>query len=319
MKAPLELHLELLRLRRGEELLARLYKNQEMRTPTHFGIGTEGVAVGVCSALNLPHDAVFSHHRCHNHYLACGGSFEALAAELYGKETGCSRGRGGSVHLTARDKGFIASSAILGQMVAVATGAALAFKMRKEPRVAVVFFGEAACEEGVFWESMNYAAIHKLPVLYVCENNLYSTESPLSVRQPHGTDLCDKVWSFGIATARIDGNHVGNVQIATCNALKELKAGPAFMECTTYRWLEHVGPNYDHEMGRTYRSEEELRKWQERCPIKISEAPLLQHAVITREELDALDKSITLELEQAAERARAAPDPDPKTLLENVW
>jgi len=143
MRLRLYLHRQLLRVRHGEQLLARLYKDQGMRTPTHFGLGQEAVAVGVCAALGAE-DVVYSHHRSHNHYLAKGGDFEALAAELYGRETGCSGGRGGSVHLTARDVGFIASSAILGEMVAVATGSALAFKMGGESRVAVSFFGEAA-------------------------------------------------------------------------------------------------------------------------------------------------------------------------------
>jgi len=316
----IELHQQLLRVRHGEHLLARLYKEQEMRPPTHFGLGQEAVAVGVCSALDAD-DVVYSHHRCHNHYLAKGGDFEALAAELYGRQSGCSAGRGGSVHLTARDVGFIVSSAILGETVAVATGSALAFKMDGQPRVAVSFFGEAACEEGVFYESINYAAVHALPILYVCENNLYSTESPLAVRQPAGTDLCERVRAFKIASERVDGNDVLAVHEATARRLAELRAGrgPVFLECMTYRWLEHVGPNFDHELGRTYRTEAELREWIERCPVKRSAAALMAGGIASEAELERLDAEILAETEAAAKRARQAPFPPAEQLFENVW
>ena len=316
----LDLHRQLLSVRHGEHLLARLYKDQEMRTPTHFGLGQEAVAVGVCSALRAD-DVVYSHHRCHNHYLAKGGDFEALAAELYGRQSGCSAGRGGSVHLTAREVGFIVSSAILGETVAVATGSALAFKMDGQPRVAVSFFGEAACEEGVFYESINYAAVHALPILYVCENNLYSTESPLAVRQPAGTDLCERVRAFKIASERVDGNDVLAVHEATARRLAELRAGrgPVFLECMTYRWLEHVGPNFDHELGRTYRTEAELREWIERCPVKRSAAALTADGVASEAELERLDAEILAETEAAAKRARQAPFPPAEQLFENVW
>ncbi len=319
MKSPLDLHRDLLRLRRGEELLARLYKQQEMRTPTHFGIGQEAISVGVCAALDLTKDAVFTHHRSHLAYLGCGGSFEQLAAELYGRETGCARGRGGSVHLTAREHGFVASSAILGQMIAVATGAALAFKMDKQDRVAVCFFGEGACEEGIFYEAMNYAAINHLPVIFVCENNLYATESPLDVRQPRGTDLRDRAFAFKFHAERIDGNDVLAVQRAAIQARRwALNNQPVFLECETYRHLEHVGPNYDHEAGRTYRNEEELRRWQARDPLKISAHALITSGGADASGLEFIDQTISQELVLAAKRAHAAPAPDRSTLLENV-
>jgi pyruvate dehydrogenase E1 component alpha subunit len=316
----LEMHRQLLRVRHGEHLLARLYKDQEMRTPTHFGLGQEAVAVGVCSALNAD-DVVYSHHRCHNHYLAKGGDFEALAAELYGRETGCSAGRGGSVHLTARDKGFIVSSAILGETVAVATGSALAFKMDGVSRVAVSFFGEAACEEGIFYESVNYAAVHALPILYVCENNLYSTESPLSVRQPAGTDLCERLLSFKIPSERVDGNDVMAVHEATARRVAGVRAGrgPVFLECMTYRWLEHVGPNFDHDLGRTYRTEQALREWMERCPVKRNATALIAEGITSEAELDRLDAEVLAETEAAVKRARQAPFPATVHLFENVW
>ena len=314
---PLQLHRELLRLRRSEELLASLYLRQEMRTPTHFGIGQEAIAVGVCAALNLPNDVVVTHHRSHNAYLACNGSYEALVAELYGRVTGCSKGRGGSVHLTSRHTGLLASSAILGEMIAVATGAAWAFKMTGENRVAVCFFGEGAADEGILYESMNFASLNKLPVLFVCENNLYATESPLSARMAPDADLIDRADAFGVVPFKVDGNDVGAVYKTTQLALQHVRSGqPCFLECSTYRWLEHVGPNYDHESGRTYRTKEELDEWRQRDPIRIS---ALKLTVAEYRLLDVINAAIQVELKAAADRAYAAPKPDRSTLFENVW
>ncbi|MFI4987728.1 MAG: thiamine pyrophosphate-dependent dehydrogenase E1 component subunit alpha [Alphaproteobacteria bacterium] len=308
------------RLRRTEETLAELYREQEMRTPTHFGIGQEAVASGVCEALKRD-DVVYSHHRCHNHYLAKGGSIEGLAAELYGRETGCSRGRGGSVHLTARDKGFMVSSAIVGETVAVATGSALAFKMDGVPRIAVTFFGEATCEEGIIYECLNYASIRRLPVFFVCENNLYSTESPLSVRQPAGTDLCERVRTFKIPAERVDGNDVAAVYAAARRALDGIRGGegPFFLECMTYRWREHVGPLYDYEMGRTYRSRAELEAWMARCPVKLARRRLLDERAATEGEIAGWEGETEREIAAAVSAAKAAPAPSPSELFENVY
>ena len=315
-----ELHRRLVYIRQAESLLVRLYKEQEMRTPTHFGLGQEAVAVGVCAALQQG-DVVYTHHRSHNHYLAQGGDFFGLASELYGRRSGCSEGRGGSVHLTARDKGFVASSAILGQMVAVAAGSALSFKMDGEPRVAVTFFGDATCEEGVFYETLNYSATHALPVLLVCENNLYSTESPLSVRQPTGNDLCARARAFGVDARSIDGNDVEIVHETTRELLGALRSGkgPAFLECNTYRWLEHVGPNFDHELGRTYRTEAEVRAWMERCPVKRSGARLIDRGISSESDLARIQTAIDAELEIAAKRARQQPMPDASELFQHIW
>ena len=320
-KLPLsDLHRRLVYVRQAEGLLVRLYKEQEMRTPTHFGLGQEAVAVGVCAALDRG-DVVYTHHRSHNHYLAQGGDFFALASELYGRSSGCSEGRGGSVHLTARDLGFIASSAILGQMVAVATGSALAFKMDGKSHVAVTFFGDATCEEGGFYEAINYAAIHALPVLFVCENNLYSTESPLSVRQPVGTDLCVRARAFGVNASSVDGNDVEAVYDAARDCLDQLRngKGPAFLECKTYRWLEHVGPNFDHEAGRLYRTENELHEWMDRCPVKRSGARLMSDGVFSESELARIESDVAAELTAAAIRARQEPFPPPNELFRHVW
>jgi TPP-dependent pyruvate/acetoin dehydrogenase alpha subunit len=313
------LHHELLKVRLTEEILAERYKQQEMRTPTHFGIGQEAVAVGVCHALRRD-DVVYSHHRCHNHYLAKGGSIYKLAAELYGRADGCSGGRGGSVHITAPEVGFIATSAILGETTACAVGSALAFKMDGSDRVAVTFFGEGAMDEGAFYESANYASLKKLPVLFVCENNLYATESPLRLRQPAGTDLCERVRSFKIEAVRIDGNDVDAVHRTTESALKSLRggAGPFFLECMTYRWREHVGPYFDHELDRTYRQREEVEDWMERCPLKRSTEQLTRLGIATPAELAIWQDKLTADIEAEVERARDAPWPEVTTLFDHV-
>jgi len=313
------MHKALLRIRHTEETIARRYGEQEMRTPTHLGTGQEAVAVGVATALRKD-DAVYSHHRCHNHYLACGGSVYRLAAELYGRVDGCSRGRGGSVHLTDRDNGFIVSSAILGETAAVATGSALAFKMDGEDRVAASFFGEATCEEGILYESMNYAAINALPVLYICENNLYSTESPLAVRQPPGTELCARARSFMVATEKVDGNDVAAVYLAARRAVARARAGrgPSFIECFTYRWREHVGPQFDHEAGRRYRGKAELDAWMERCPVKRSAARLVEMGLADVSALEAWSTTIEREIAEDFERARKSPWPEPESLFDHA-
>ena len=309
----------LLRVRHTEETIAARYGAQEMRTPTHLGTGQEAVAVGVATALRKD-DAVYSHHRCHNHYLACGGSVYRLAAELYGRVDGCSRGRGGSVHLTDRDNGFIASSAILGETVAVATGSALAFKMDGQDRVAVSFFGEAACEEGIFYESLNYAAINALPIIYICENNLYSTESPLAVRQPAGTELCARAQSFMVAAEKVDGNDVTAVYLAARRAVARARAGqgPSFVECFTYRWREHVGPQFDHEVGRSYRGKAEFDAWMERCPVKRSAARLAEMGLAGADELATRSGEVEREIAEIFDRARKAPWPEPESLFDHA-
>lgn len=313
---------EILWLRLCEETLVKLYREQEMRTPTHFGTGQEAVAVGVCQALELT-DVVYSHHRCHNHYLAKGGDFFELTAELYGREAGCSKGRGGSVHLTARDKGFIISSAILTQTMAVATGSALAFKMDKSPNVAVTFFGDAACEEGAAYESLNYAATNKLPVLYICENNLYSTESPLHTRQAPGTSLCERAAAFKVPAEVIDGNNVFTVYEAVERIVEGMRngGGPFFLECMTYRWREHVGPNFDYEVAnRNYRTEEEQRHWiDNKCPIKIARNVLLERGIATSDEIDGWQKDMQTKIDAAVVQAKDSAWPHVADLYANIY
>jgi TPP-dependent pyruvate/acetoin dehydrogenase alpha subunit len=316
----IDLHKRLLRLRITEETLAARYREQEMRTPTHFGTGQEAIAVGVCAALRQS-DVVFSHHRCHNHYLAKGGGVFELASELYGRATGCSGGRGGSVHLTDVSHGMIASSAILGETPAVAAGAALAFKMDSSDRVSVTFFGDGAMDEGAIYETLNFAAVHQLPILFVCENNIYATESPPSVRQAEGTDMCERAEAFKVPSQRIDGNDVAEAFRVTDTIVRRMRSGsgPFFLEGMTYRWREHVGPMFDHELDRTYRSRSEVEFWMaEKCPVRRSAARLLELQLAKQADLDAWEAASTAEIHADVERARNASWPEPATLFDNV-
>lgn len=318
MNKELSIFENMVRIRTTELELAERYKEQEMRTPTHFGVGQEACAAGVCEALS-DGDLVYSHHRCHNHYLAQGGSVYELAAELYGRADGCSGGRGGSVHLTSRQNGFVISSAILGQTLACATGTALAFKMDKKTNIAVTFFGDAAVEEGIASESFNYAAVHQLPVLFVCENNLYSTESPMSVRLPEGGDLCERARAFRLTANCVDGNDVFAVHDAAQAAIDHIRAGkgPYFLELMTYRWLEHVGPFYDHELGRTYRTAEEVEEWKKSDPILRAEAWLTEKG-IDPTQLRSIHDSVSQTVSQEIDRAHSADWPEVSTMYERV-
>jgi TPP-dependent pyruvate/acetoin dehydrogenase alpha subunit len=309
-----DLLLAMMRIRCVEETLADRYGEGEMRTPTHFSIGQEAVAVGVCAALD-PRDVIYSTHRCHAHYLAKGGDLLGMVAELYGKEIGCARGRGGSVHLNDPGAGVMASSAILGQTMAVAAGSALAFAMDGEPRVAACFFGDGAAEEGIFHETLNLAAVRRLPVLFVCENNGYSTHTPLHVRQPAGVGIHERVRAYAIPARLVDGNDVVRVFEAATAGVERIRRGegPQFLECTTYRWREHVGPLWDHDRG--YRSKSEVDAWVARCPIARAARAFVADGICTEAELAVLRADIQAEVDRAVATARAAPYPHVEDLL----
>jgi pyruvate dehydrogenase E1 component alpha subunit len=309
---------DMMRIRTAEETIADLYKEQEMRTPTHFSIGQEAVAVGVCDVLGKE-DVAYSGHRCHAHYLAKGGDLDAMIAELYGKETGSARGRGGSVHLSAPEVGFIASSAILGQTMAVATGSAWTFVMDQTPRVAVCFFGDGAIEEGIFHETLNFASVKRVPVIFVCENNGYSTHTPLEVRQPKGTTIWERAQCYQIPSKHADGNDVFTVRRATQEAVDWARAGngPYFLEFSTYRWREHVGPNWDYDAG--YRTKNEVDTWMERCPIKRATRELVAAGVCTDAQVETWQNEIQGEVDRAVAAAKAAPFPSVDHLMDGTY
>lgn len=306
------------RIRAVEEAIAARYAEQKMRCPTHLSIGQEGVAVGVCAALE-PEDTAVSGHRAHAHYLAKGGNLPAMIAELYGKETGCSRGKGGSMHLVDESVGFMGSTAIVGGTVPVGVGLALAAKLEGTAALAVVFVGDAVAETGVFSESLNFAAVKRLPVLFVCENNLYSVYSGLSVRQPEGRRIDRLAEALGVPAAAGDGNDARAVRGLTREAVRTIREGrgPRFLEFATYRWREHCGPHYDNDIG--YRSPAEFEGWKDRDPIAVLEAALLGEDRIAPADLVEMDRAIEAEIGEAFAFAEASDFPPPSEAFSHLY
>jgi pyruvate dehydrogenase E1 component alpha subunit len=312
------LYYQMLRIRMIEEKVAELYPEQEMRCPVHLSIGQEAIAVGVCAHLSRD-DYVMSTHRSHAHYLARGGDLKAMMAEFYGKVTGCSKGKGGSMHLVDLFAGFLGATPIVGSTIPITVGAALGSVMRGERRVTVTFFGDAAPEEGVFHESINFAALKKLPVIFVCENNLYSVHSPLSVRQPEGREIFELAKGHGVESYQGDGNDVLEVYRLAEQAIRKARegSGPTFLEFKTYRWREHVGPYYDFNLG--YRSESEFLEWKQRCPIERLKARLLADGVLCNQEIEDMVSELGAEIEDAVSFAKESPFPEEQLLLEHIY
>lgn len=257
----------MLRIRLVEESIANKYSEQKMRCPTHLSIGQEAIAVGVCANLTSQ-DQVLSTHRAHAHYLAKGGCLNSMMAEIYGKASGCSKGMGGSMHLIDTSVGFMGSTAIVGNTIPVAVGLALEKKLTRKKSIACVFFGDGATEEGAFYESVNFAIIHSLPILFICENNLYSVYSGLEVRQPMDRKIYKMVRAMGISAQHANGNDVEEVarKVKHAKTMILKSGGPQFLEFDTYRWREHCGPNFDNNIG--YREESEFLKWKKKDPLK---------------------------------------------------
>jgi 2-oxoisovalerate dehydrogenase E1 component len=309
---------QMLRIRMVEERIVELYPEQEMRCPVHLSIGQEAVAVGVCSALSST-DWVLSGHRNHAHYLAKGGNLKRMFAEIYGKATGCSGGKGGSMHLTDLESGFLGATPIVGSTIPIAVGAALSAVMREEDRIVTVFFGDGASETGVFHECLNMAALKRLPVLFVCENNLYSVYSPLKVRQPPGRTITSLASAHGLRTRRENGNDVNIVSEVSREsaAYARERKGPVFIEFMTYRWREHCGPNYDNDIG--YRTVEEFEEWKAKDPVAGFEKRLLEEKRITPNEIEGARKGILAEIEEAVSFAKSSPFPPLNKLSDEVY
>jgi pyruvate dehydrogenase E1 component alpha subunit len=312
------LYREMARLRRLEERIAALYPEQEMRCPVHLSIGQEAVAVGACAALERE-DKVMSAHRSHGHYLAKGGDMKAMLAELYGKATGCCGGKGGSMHLVDLDAGFAGATPIVGSTIPIAVGLAFAAKLRGERTVTTVFFGEAATEEGVFSEAILFAALKRLPIVFVCENNLYSVYSPMSVRQPPERDICAIATANGLAASSGDGNDVEEVYRETSAAVERARngEGPSLLLFDTYRWLEHCGPYYDNHLP--YREESEFETWQLRDPVAAYRGRLLEEGGAEPDELEREDAAIEAEIDDAVRFAQESPEPTPEAFAAHVY
>jgi pyruvate dehydrogenase E1 component alpha subunit len=302
---------KLLLIRRAEEEVARIYPSDKIKSPVHLSIGQEAVAVGVCDPLRAD-DVVSGTYRSHAAYLAKGGDLRAMFAELYGKDTGCCRGKGGSMHMVAMEQHILGTSAVVGTTVPIAVGYALALKREGKGRLAVAFFGDGATEEGVFHESLNFAALHKLPVLFVCENNGYAIHTPLSKRWATNR-LCERVATYGIPAHKISDSDVLSLWHLAAGAYAAIRqgSGPVFIECQTYRWKEHVGPGDDYDAG--YRTRDELRPWVE-CDQVGRIGAKLDPAVRM-----AVEAEVEREIAAAIDFAENSPFPEAKELFTDVY
>lgn len=313
-----ELYFSMLRIRMVEEKIAELYAEQEMRCPVHLSIGQEAVAVGVCDHLERE-DIVMSAHRAHAHYLAKGGDLKSMIAELYGKETGCAMGKGGSMHLVDLNSGFFAAVPIVGSTIPIAVGVAWAFKLKKSSNIVTVFLGDGATEEGVFFESLDFASLKNVPILFVCENNFYSVYSQLDIRQAPGRKLSALAESHGIKSFTGDGNNIDQVSELTKEAIKYIKSNksPAFMELDTFRWLEHCGPHDDDDLG--YRKKGELDQWVERDPINNYKSKMIENHKLTEKEIIENIGIISTEINEAFKFAKKSPFPDESILNQHIY
>ncbi|MBI5428597.1 MAG: thiamine pyrophosphate-dependent dehydrogenase E1 component subunit alpha [Nitrospinae bacterium] len=307
----------MMRIRMVQEEMERRYREDEMKTPIHLVIGQEATSVGCCAALERK-DQVFSGHRTNGNYLAKGGDLKAMMSELYCRANGCVASRGGSMHLLDKEAGYAGSSGIVAGSLPIATGAALAARMLKQDWATMVFFGDAATEEGTLWESLNYAALRELPVIYVCENNFFSVCSPLEARQPK-VEIYEKAASFGLHSVQVDGTNVLEVYETARSAVERARSGkgPTFIESLAYRWRGHGGAGDDSDTG--YRDPAEVEHWKQYCPIEGFYNFLAKRGQIDEPGRNALVKQIQNEVLKAFEHAISSPVPEESDLFKHVY
>jgi len=310
----LKLYESMQRIRQFEEEIKVQFAYGCIPGFVHLYTGQEAVAVGACASLRSD-DYITSTHRGHGHLIAKGGDLNKMMAELFGRETGYCRGRGGSMHIVDVGLGILGANGIVGAGTQIAAGAGLSAKVRKSGQVTVCFFGDDASTEGMFHESANLASVWDLPVVFVCENNLYGQFTPYA-KHSKVRDVAEKAKAYGIPGVIVDGNDVLAVKAATDEAVERARAGkgPTLVECKTYRWSGH----YEGDVY-SYRHDEEVEQWKEKCPIANFRGKLLDEGISTEEELDAIDKSVEEAVKAAVQFAEDSPEPDPETVKENVF
>lgn len=310
----LDMYTRMLRIRKFELKAAELFAAGELGGFVHLYAGEEATAVGVCENLS-DDDYVTSTHRGHGHVIAKGGEPKYMMAELYGKETGYCKGKGGSMHIADATKGILGANGIVGAGLPIATGAALSIKLRGSDQVAVCFFGDGASNQGTFHESMNMASLWKLPVVYICENNLYGEFTSQKDHQAI-TDVSDRAIAYGFPGITIDGNDVLAVYEATNEAIKRAKdgAGPTLIECKTYRLRGHFEGD-----PQLYRSKEEVEEWAKKDPIPRFEKYLLENNIASEEEIKKVQNNIDQEIEDAVKFAKESKEPEEKAAVEDVY
>lgn len=314
----LSLFRSMLKVRMIEERIVELYPEGDMRCPTHMSLGQEAVASGICALLEAD-DYVISAHRSHAHYISRGGNLPAMFAELYGKATGCASGKGGSMHLIDLSVNFLGCVPIVGSTIPIGVGAAFGAFLKDRKPVTVVFFGDGAAETGVFHESVNFANVHQLPVLFVCENNLYSVNTPMAPRQPLTRTITDIARGHAIEAHQADGQDVEAVYRLTADVIGRMREGngPALLEFMTYRWAEHCGPNEDNHLG--YRTMEEFNSWKARCPVTLYREVLDSSNFLSASQETSMRAELQSEIDDAVSFARNSPFPDRSELSRGVY
>ncbi|HJP32463.1 MAG TPA: thiamine pyrophosphate-dependent dehydrogenase E1 component subunit alpha [Candidatus Latescibacteria bacterium] len=311
----LSLYRTMVRIRRCENQLARSYAAGTITGACHTYVGEEAVATGVCAHLR-DDDAVFSTHRGHGHALAKGVPPRELVAELFGRVTGCSGGRGGSMHLFSPEVGMMGTSGIVGPCILQAAGAGYSFQLRETDQVGVAFFGDGAVGNGAFHEGINLATIWDLPVLFVCENNMYATEVAFA-NSARNTDVAGRAAGYGLHADAVDGNDVVAVYEAAGAAVARARegGGPSLIECRTYRTRPHAEGMRDG----GYRTQEEIDSWKARDPITSFARALLDDGIAIPDELQVIDDEIAVEVQQAVDFATQSPWPDAETVADHVY
>jgi pyruvate dehydrogenase E1 component alpha subunit len=312
-----ELFRRMLRIRLVEEEIERRYHQDQMKTPIHLVIGQEATSVGCCAAMRRT-DLVYASHRTHGVYLAKGGDLGSMLSEMHCRANGCAGSRGGSMHLIDFSVGMAGTSAIVAGSVPIAVGAALAAKMQGTDRAIAVFFGEAATEEGVVSESLNFAALKRLPIVFFCENNFYSVQSPLATRQPE-RDLRQWAAAHAMNAVCVDGMNVLDVYEAGRDAFARARqgAGPSFIEARVYRYRAHGGAGDDSKTG--YRDPAEREAWEKLCPVEGLYYLLSAAGVLDEADRQAMHDAITRETLEAFEHALSSPDPVEADLYKHVY
>jgi len=300
-----DVYKKMVTIRQFESCVARLQLAGELRGPYHLYIGMEAVAVGACSALRQD-DYITSTHRGHAHLIAKGGRLEKMFAEVYGRADGYNKGKGGSMHIADTEIGMLGANGIVGGSLPMAAGAGLSAKVRGTDQVTVCFFGDGASNQGVLLESINIAAAYDLPVIYLCENNLYAVDTRIS-EVSKIEDISKRASGFGIEGKIADGNDVISVYDAVNEAVTLARdgKGPTLIECKTYRWCIHCGGSLD-----TSRDDEETEAWRERDPIKLLAAHLIRTGAATEEQLKEIENNIEKEIDVAVEFAQNSPQPN---------
>lgn len=315
-----DMYIMMLKIRLCEESLVQPIYDGQIKCPCHLYSGEEAIAVGICAALE-PKDVVYGNHRSHGHYLAKGGSLNAMVAEIYGKKTGCSKGRGGSMHLIDTSVGMLGSAPIVAGTISLAVGSALSSSIRKEDFVSVSFFGDGASNEGVLFECMSFSKLKNLPVLFVCENNFYSTHMPIDDCRPN-MPIHKMADALGINNKLVDGNDVLAVHQAAVESIELCRkgGGPAFLECHTYRLRGHVGPDDNIQGTHTdIRPTEQMEQWRLKDPLIQLEKYLVENNIADKSDLLKINNELEIEITEAHSFANNSPYPDEKELTDYVF